>query len=105
LGVGGCGGKAGADRPDRFVGQHHFSHLGTAETGETRFELPDDLGFGLFQIAFFLRLAECQNRNHAVLEDGLGLGVDLLVGLAKQLSALAVAANHIPNLQLAEHCG
>ena len=86
------GGLAGADGPDRLVGDHDFGELLRASSRRCRFwNWLDQHGFGLAALALFQALAHADDRRQPEFERGLRALEHGLVGLAEVLPAFAVA--------------
>ena len=96
LGVLGRRRAAGADRPDRLVGDDERRDLLGVTPGQRGVDLAEDLRLGVARLALLERLADADDRRHArgawIAADLLG---DHLVGLAEQLAPLAVAGDHV----------
>ena len=93
---------AGADRPDRLVGDHQGGDLRLGAPGDAGVDLAEHLRLGRPRLALVERLADADDRGHPVLLDGRDLGGDHLVGLAEQLAPLAVAADDVLHVELGE---
>jgi len=95
------GDGAGADRPDRLVGQ---DQLGVAEPfGERAGELAGDHRDMIAGEALGLGLADADDRLEAGGERGLGLGADDRVGLALLGAALGMPDDDQPRARFLEH--
>ncbi len=101
----GCGVAAGADRPDRFVGDDRFLDLLVGETVQRTAELRCENRLDLAGIALFERLADAENRGHQSSVSGVQLAVDQGVGLAEELPAFAVSQHDETHEERAEHRG
>src|SRR3546814_10191073 len=66
-------------------------------------DLAGDLVLGVSGLALGVGLAAAHDRRHARLEDGVHLLVHVVVGLAEQLPALAVAADDVRHVELGQH--
>ena len=102
--VGGCG-FAGADGPDRLIGDDDVLELLLADAAQRDLGLHADdlLGDALFSL--FEHLTDAEDDLESGVQRGAGAGVDGLVGLTEVLSALGMADNDILDAHLGEHLG
>src|SRR5262245_8470176 len=102
-GLGRRGIHAGADRPDRFIGERATSHVLDREPGPAGSTL--SLHDRERQPLTTLRagLAHAQERLEPVAKSGGNLAVDLVVRLVEDVSALRVPEQDEPASQLDQH--
>src|SRR5690242_3549281 len=103
LGVVGAADLTGADGPDRLVRDHDRLGLLGRDVLETAVDLGERVRDVVARLPDVQLLADAQDRGQAMLESGLDLGVDDLVGLVVVLPALGVADRHVRALQLGQH--
>src|ERR1043166_8393908 len=94
---------AGADRPDRFVGEDRIIDFFVCQTGKTASGLALEYSVGLLGFTFFERFSQADNRVQMGGKSGFDALVDRLVGFAEKLSALAVSDNDVTAVQIAQH--
>ncbi len=85
---------AGADRPDRLIGDHDLRQPLVGNAREVLLHLLAQLAIGLVVVALGLRLANTQDRRQACSERSGHLGGEGPVGLAEVLPALGVTEHH-----------
>ncbi len=91
---------AGADRPDRLVGDHHLlGFVGRRRASRIASSLAADHFHRAARFALGERLADARDRQQTRRERGLRLLRDALVGLAEVLAALRVAEDHVGDAQ------
>src|SRR5690348_8483997 len=95
LHVVGSGHLAGADSPDRLVGDHHRRHVLGLESLEALVELAHAEAEMLPGLANLERLPQAQDRREPGPQRGQRLGVDQVVGLAVVLPPLGVPGQHV----------
>ena len=95
----------GADAPDRLVGDDAALGVGRVHAVERRGDLVHDAGLGLLVVVLLERLADADDRAHAVAEHGPALAVHVVVGLVEELAALRVPDDHVLHVQAGEHRG
>ena len=95
---------AGADSPDRLVGDDHLAHLPGLEPGQTAPHLAADHLLGPSSVVLGLRLADTNNAPQPVIQCGPYLAVDALIGLAKVGASFRMALDDVL-AQLFEHRG
>ena len=86
---------AGADRPDRLVGDDAAAPSTAGDPRERRGDLAGDLASVRAGLALVERLADADDRRHLLRQHGPHLLVHDLVGLAEQLAALGVPDDHV----------
>ena len=101
----GGGGAAGADRPDRFVGEDRVFERTDAGGGHDRAELLGDDDEGLAAVALFQRLADAQDRDQSVLLRARELFGDAEGVFVVQGAALGVADEGVRGADVADHRG
>src|SRR6266571_15008 len=94
---------AGADRPDRFVGERRVGERSRPGGGEHRIELAPDHAFGLAALALFQGLAHAQNRSQAGALGRDELGGDSAVVLCIQAATLGMADDREAAAELLQH--
>ena len=95
---------AGADGPDRLVGDHQVGHLLGREAVEAGLHLPIEDLERLFAFALLERLADADDRARArAWMAASGLAVDDLVGVAEHPAPLGVADDDEFGARLLEH--
>jgi len=82
LGLFGRGDLAGADGPDRLVGDHDLAHLLGRKPGQRAVELAADHFGGLARLALLQQLPDADDRRQPGCQGRVNLLVDLLVRLA-----------------------
>ena len=96
-------GAAGADRPDRLVGDDHAREVGVVDLGEVGRDLALEHRLDLVAVALGLGLATAQERQQVGREQRGDLARERLVGLAEQLAALGVADDRASGAEVGEH--
>ena len=99
----GLGDLAGADRPDRLVGDRDLAEPLGRHLGEALLDLVAQLALGVALLALGLGLADAEDRREAGGERRRDLERQRLVGLGEQLAALRVPEHHAVDIQLGEH--
>ena len=96
LGLLGRGDPAGADRPNRLVGDHQPADLLRRNAGQRAVELPADHFVRAAGFAIGQQLADANDRRQPGGQCGQQLLVHLGIGFLEQLPPLAVAENDEP---------
>ena len=96
---------AGADGPDRLVGDRYAGHVGGRDPFEAAGELRSGHGLGLAGLALVERLAHAQHDLEAGLQPGGDLAAHQLVALAVEVAPLGVAEDHRVGPHVAQHRG
>ncbi len=99
----GFGDPAGADRPDRLVGDRDLDQPLSRHLGQALLDLVAQLALGVALIALGLGLADAEDRGEARVERRWNLERKCLVGLAEQFPPLGVPEHDAVNVQLREH--
>jgi peptidoglycan hydrolase-like protein with peptidoglycan-binding domain len=98
-----CGVATGANRPDGFIGNHDVEHLLGGNACKATTELgSEDFGFAT-SVALFECFADANDRLEAASKGGENFFVNQRIGLAENLTALAVAEDHKADEELAQH--
>ena len=96
LGLLGRGDQAGADRPDRLVGEHRRRPSARASSPASEpSNWPSTTRLGLLRLALCSGLADADDRDQPGGQGGVDLLVDLGVGLAQDVPPLAVAEDDV----------
>ena len=98
-------GAAGADRPDRLVGDHDLGEVGSASTlGEVGLELALEHRLGLVRRRAASSVSPTQRIGSSPAASAAGdLARQRLVGLAEELAALGVAEDDRLDAELDQH--
>ena len=95
LRVVGSGGAAGADGPDRFIGNRHVDNVACAHVGQPLARLALQHGFGLAGFVFGQRLADAHDWLQPTGEHGPHFLIHQLIALAEDLAAFGVADDDV----------
>ena len=96
---------AGADRPDRLVGQHQLRHGIRTHHFQHRVELGADHGLRGARLALAQRFADAHDRGQAGIQRRPGLARDEVVRFAMVGAALGVADDHVTATEILQHRG
>jgi hypothetical protein len=109
-GVGGlrfviAGGDAGADGPDRFIGDHRLQRLGRRKSSISAVDLRRQHAFQATRLTFGQRLTDADDRRHVERLHLPDLLVDRFVGLAEVGPLFGVADDDEVDTDLLQHVG
>src|SRR5262249_20701459 len=94
---------AGADRPNRFVGDHHLTDSVAGEAAQALVELLDDYGVGQVGVANVERLTDTENDGQTGFNGGVDLVVDERVLFVQHMTSFTVAEDHVVAADVYEH--
>ena len=96
-------GAPGADGPNGLVGNDNACHVVSFQAGEGGAHLRSNEIQMVTLVANVQGLAYADNGLHAACDQGLHLGVHLLIGLAEILPALGMADDAVSAADLLDH--
>ncbi|MDZ7630466.1 MAG: hypothetical protein U5K74_03640 [Gemmatimonadaceae bacterium] len=99
----GVGSPAGADRPDRLVGEHHRGDLRLVDAGDARAKLTQHGGFGVARVTLGEELTDAQHRCQPRAEGRLHLEVRLRVRLTEDVPALRMPDQDVRRAGVPRH--
>ena len=102
-GLRGGGRAAGADGPDRLVGDDRARNVACVEPRKTVLRLAQDDRRGVAVVVLLLGFSDAQDRHQAMLDRGEDLAIYQFVGLAADVAALGVAEDYVGDANRLEH--
>ena len=99
----GSRGLAGADRPDRLVGDDQRAKPGGIDLCQSAADLAADHFFGFTALPIIQMLANAHDRHQAMVEGSHQLEMNGFIRLREVLAALRVAEDHVRDLESSQH--